>query len=79
MRRVDSSIVRGAPDEDAEEEVVKAQREALAAREERRGSAVPGVKEEMPVSEEEEGVEEAGRLSERGTDVIDGFVQVSWW
>jgi hypothetical protein len=51
------------------DEVVKAQREALAAREVRMGRAV-----EMLLS-----IDEAGRfLSERGTEVILGLVDTSW-
>lgn len=52
---------------DAEAEVVKAQREALAAREVRRGRA----------EEDEESRAEAGRLRDRGWEEMVRFVQVS--
>lgn len=70
VRSVDSSIVGvDAPEPGAE--VVKAQRDALAAREVRRGSAADDD------GAAEASIDDAGRLSESGTDDTVGFVDES--
>jgi len=72
VSRVDSSMV-GVEVPELEAEVVKAQREALAAREVRRGRATEPVEGAGELS-----MEEAGRfLKERGTEVTLGLVEVS--